>query len=123
MRLPATVAFPGTHVDDPVTLARTMHVVPIRVRAPEGTADDAIYLAGSAPAAGAWRPDGLRLTRQADGTYAGDVALRLGARLEFKFTRDGTWQTVERHADGWERANRVVTVELTTQLDAIVDRW
>ena len=127
MRLPSTVAFPGTFVEndthDPVTLARTMHVVPIRVEVPQGTNVDAIYLAGSAPAAGAWRPNGLSLARQADGTYAGDVALRLGSRIEFKFTRDGTWSSVERHADGHDRANRAVTVELTTRLDAVVERW
>jgi predicted alpha/beta superfamily hydrolase len=104
--------------------ARAAQPVRVVVRVPADTpADASVYLAGSLPAIGGWRADGVRLARQADGTYAGDLALEPGQALEFKITR-GSWQTVEKHADGSERPNRELTVDAATkQLDVTVERW
>src|SRR5688500_5704507 len=65
---------------------------------------DSIYLAGSLSAAGAWKPDGVKLSRQADGAHTATLDLQIGQTLEFKITR-GTWATVEKTADGAERPN------------------
>jgi predicted alpha/beta superfamily hydrolase len=84
---------------------------------------DSIYLAGSLPSVGSWKPDGLKLTRQDDGTYTTDVELPTGQALEFKITR-GSWTTVEKNADGSDRPNRQVAINVATkQIDATVERW
>ena len=85
------------------------------------TAD--IFLAGSLPSVGGWKADGLKLTRQPDGTYATNLSIPVGQTLEFKFTR-GNWSNVEKYADGSDRPNRQLTIKADTkQFDAKVDRW
>lgn len=98
--------------------------VHIAVTVPADTpADSAVYLAGSLPAVGNWKADGLKLARQDDGVYAADVKLDVGSTLEFKFNR-GSWDTVEKSADGGERANRSVTIDAgTNRVEATVERW
>src|SRR5262245_41931620 len=84
---------------------------------------DSIYLAGSLPNVGGWKPDGLKLTRQDESTYTAHVDLPTGTLLEFKITR-GSWATVEKNADGSDRPNRQVAINTTTkQIDATVERW
>ena len=84
---------------------------------------ESIYLAGSLPSIGGWKADGLKLTRQDDGTYTGDIDLPIGETLEFKITR-GSWATVEKTADGSDRPNRHVAVDAATKrIDATVERW
>ena len=96
--------------------------VRVVVRVPAGT-DGAVYLAGSLAAVGGWRADGVRLDRLPDGTVAGTVELPVGAELQFKLTR-GTWDTVERRADGADRDNRTATIAADTdRIDVTVDRW
>jgi predicted alpha/beta superfamily hydrolase len=101
--------------------AQKVHVV---VHAPADTpAADSVYVAGSLASVGEWKADGVKLARQADGTYAGDLDLEAGQTLEFKITR-GSWGTVEKNADGSERANRSIVIDAsTTQIEVTVERW
>ena len=101
--------------------AQKVHVV---VKVPADTPADAeVYLAGSLPAVGEWKAAGVKLERQKDGTYAVDVELEPDQTLEFKFTR-GTWETVEKKADGSERDNRSVKIQADTKrIDATVEKW
>lgn len=86
-------------------------------------AEASIYLAGSAPQLGTWRPDGLKLSRQADGTYTGEAQLAAGQTIEFKVTR-GDWATVEKNADGTEHANRTAKITADTrQIEITVELW
>jgi hypothetical protein len=57
---------------------------------------------------------GVKLARQADSTYAGNIDLEAGQTLNFKITR-GTWQMVEKNADGSEHPNRIVVVDAVTK--------
>jgi predicted alpha/beta superfamily hydrolase len=98
--------------------------VRIVVRVPADTpATDSVYVAGSLLNIGGWRADGVKLAREADNAYIGNIDLEAGQTLNFKITR-GSWQTVEKSADGSERPNRTVLVDTTTrQIDVTVDRW
>lgn len=98
--------------------------VRVVVKVPGDTpANDPVYIAGSLPSVGNWKPDGVKLARRPDGSYAGDLDLEPGQTLEFKINR-GTWETVEKNADGSERANRSVAIDASTkQIDVTVDRW
>lgn len=95
--------------------AYATHVI---VEVPPATpADAAIYLAGSTPALGPWLADALKLARQPDGTFAGDV----DGPAEFKVTR-GTWATVEKLTDGGELPNRRLEAGVA-ELRVTVARW
>ena len=59
----------------------------LRVRVPDGTGT--VYLAGSLPQLGPWRPDGLALTGNAR-ERAAQVTAPPGTTLEYKFTL-GSW--------------------------------
>src|SRR4051812_8972326 len=98
--------------------------VQIVVRVPPDTPQSAsVYVAGSIPGLGNWRADGLKLIRQKDGTFTGDVDLPIATNIEFKVTR-GSWSTVEKHADGTDRRNRRIIVDPATQrIDATVELW
>lgn len=100
------------------------HRVRVVVHVPEGTpVGESVYLTGSLESVGEWRADGVKLARQSDGTYAGEIEVEVGETLEFKFNRGG-WETVEKNANGSDRENRKVRVEAgTTVIDAKVDRW
>jgi predicted alpha/beta superfamily hydrolase len=90
---------------------------------PAKSAPESIFLAGSLPAVGNWKPDGLKLARHADGTFQAEVDLPIGQILEFKITR-GSWATVEKNADGTDRANRRAVVDDKLRLiHANVERW
>ena len=99
-------------------------IVHFVVTVPSDTpADTAVYLAGSLPAVGGWKADGVKLEFQDDGTYVAAVTLDAGATLEFKFTR-GTWQTVEQSVDAGNLVNRSITIGTNpTRIDATVARW
>jgi predicted alpha/beta superfamily hydrolase len=104
--------------------AHAAQPVEIIVRIPADTpAGDSIYLAGSLSAAGGWKPDGVKLSRRADGVYTATLDLEIGQTLEFKITR-GTWATVEKTADGAERPNRSLSIDASTkQIEVTVERW
>jgi predicted alpha/beta superfamily hydrolase len=101
--------------------AKTVHVV---VHTPADTpASSSVYLAGSTKSVGNWKADGVRLTRQSDGVYTGNVDLTIGQALEYKITR-GSWEMVEKNADGSDRVNHVVSIHAATELiDVSVERW
>src|SRR5688500_12974464 len=94
------------------------------VRVPADTpAEDSIYFAGSLPSVGAWKADGVKLARREDGSFTGDLDVPVGQTLEFKITR-GSWETVEKNADGSERANRSIVINNPAMpIDVTVERW
>lgn len=100
-----------------------MHL-PLIVHVPTDTpANASVFLAGSLPGVGNWKADGVQLARADDGTYSGSVALEAGQTLEYKFTC-GSWNAVEKAADGSDRANRVAHIDtVATPIRATVERW
>jgi predicted alpha/beta superfamily hydrolase len=106
------------------SLAHADQKVRIVVRVPADTpANESVYVAGSLPSVGSWKPDGVKLSRQPDGTFSADLDLPVTQTLEFKLTR-GSWPTVEKNANGADRPNRRVAVDAATrQIDATVERW
>ena len=81
-----------------------------------------IFIAGDAAVLGAWSAAGLQMTRDADGTYVASAALPRGKPVEFKLTR-GSWQTVEKKADGGELPNRVVAAADGELITLNVEAW
>ncbi len=97
---------------------------PLIVHVPADTpASASVFVAGSLPSVGSWKADGVQLARATDGTYSGDLALDAGQTLDYKFTC-GSWDAVEKAADGSDRANRQLLVGTTaTPITATVERW
>lgn len=132
-RLLVLCGWAGARAETPPAAPATVSVRFV-VTAPADTPPDAtLYLAGSAPALGGWKADGLPLTKSPDGTWT--ATADLPPDTEFKITR-GSWETVEKSAHGGERPNRTLagadlsqpqrlavalTVELTVALT--VERW
>lgn len=82
-----------------------------------------IFLASSADD---WKPNGRKIPRVAPGLYAASFEFAAGTRVEYKFTRVGSWATVEKSPDGAELDNRIVTAspDLAEQVCVdVVDRW
>lgn len=115
----AALAFPAG-----AECATTDQPIQLVVQVPrDPAAADTVYLAGSLPALGPWKPDGLKLARQSDGAYSADIHLPAGQRLEYKMTR-GTWDTVEKNADGSDRPNRQLVADADThRVEISVARW
>lgn len=67
---------------------------------------DQIYLAGSF---NNWQPGALAIPHVGNGIYAQIVKWPLGKRVEYKFTRGPSWETVEKGFYGDEIRNRVFT--------------
>ncbi len=104
-------------------VAQSQHVELVVHVPAETPADAKVFVAGSVPALGNWRPDGVPLPRQPNGTYTAEVELAAGQSIEFKITR-GTWATVEQNADGSDRPNRTATIDADTQMiEVTVARW
>lgn len=97
--------------------------VDIVVYAPEGSPDE-LYLSGACPELGNWAADGKPLERIDSGQWRGTMRLPADSPLEFKVTR-GSWDTVERHADGSETGNhRVEPSDLAGGIiHHTVERW
>ncbi len=96
-------------VDDPRPKADI--AVTFRVSVPAATPRDAtVYLAGSSPSVGTWKPDGVPMTRLADGRHEATVKLPRGDALEYKITL-GSWPKVEKDAAGRDRKNRSLVVD------------
>ncbi|MCC6625376.1 MAG: carbohydrate esterase [Deltaproteobacteria bacterium] len=94
------------------------------VRVPEGTATDTgIWVSGNQPALGDWDGAGVRLHATRDGRWAAVVAFTSGTTIEYKVTR-GSWETVEKAADGAEIDNRRLEVNAPmTRPEIEVLRW
>lgn len=84
--------------------------------------EDKLYLAGNVDKLGNWDPSGLKLTRESDTTFQIVVELEIGTEIEFKITR-GTWETVEKDADGEEISNRTETVKPGKEIVVEVKSW
>lgn len=84
--------------------------VKFNIKVPENTPRGADgYLTGNIPALGSWRADGLRLLRDNHGNFVAHFEAPEGEKLEFKFTL-GTWDSVEKDANGGDIPNRKITV-------------
>ena len=97
--------------------------VAFRVKAPPSTPADAkLYLAGDAEQLGAWKEDGVELTRGEDGVHAAKVTLPADREVQYKVTR-GSWGTVEKNADGSELANRTFRPTKDATVEIEVAAW
>jgi len=81
-----------------------------------------VWVAGNAKELREWNADGLELKQGEDGRYRGSLRLRRGTKLEYKLTR-GTWETVEKAADGAEIANRTLTAKEDATVEIEVAKW
>lgn len=100
-------------------------IVEFRVLVPEDTpAGTVVYLSGEHESLGNWKPDAVKLERLADGSYSASVDLPEGVWIEYKVTQ-GSWQTVEKAADGRDRNNRRLYVPKgsTKRILATVEAW
>lgn len=98
--------------------------VTFEVRVPATTPADAkVWVAGDLPALGSWNGHGAELARGADGAWRVTLPIAAGTAFEFKLTR-GSWDTVEKDAQGGELANRRATAagEADT-VRAVVAMW
>ncbi len=85
-------------------------------------AGESVYISGNLEQVGSWSGEGLLLRPQRNGTYAGAIDLPRGGVLEYKVTR-GSWDTVEKSADGSEIANRVVQLDRDRTESIRVGSW
>lgn len=93
-RFPIARAFAGaTAVCLLWSQALSTPTVKVRVVVPKDTPDTArVFLAGNLPVLGTWRPDGMALARQSDGSWTGEFSVKAGERVEFKVTL-GSWDS------------------------------
>ena len=95
----------------------------LRVQVPAGTpAADTVFIAASAPHLGTWDADGRPLKRGGDGVWELSVPIEAGVPLDYKITR-GSWETVEKQADGSEQPNRSLTLDAEETVEFTVARW
>lgn len=89
------------------------------VLVPDATADQTprVFMASSVDG---WSEPGRPLERVAPGIYCATFALEAGTALEYKFTRAGSWATVEKAARGREIANRTLIVDKTLTEQVVV---
>ena len=67
-----------------------------------------------------WRPNGRKLARVAEGVYSATFEFEASLILEYKFTRDGSWATVEKSPDGGEIPNRSIEVDAGLREQVVV---
>ena len=84
--------------------------------------EDTLFLAGNTAKLGNWNSSGSALTRKSDTSFEGSLKLEIGENIEFKITR-GTWETVEKDADGEEIANRTTTVQKGKGIVVAIESW
>ena len=95
------------------------------VIAPDANADQPPRIFMSSSADG-WSEAGRPLERLAPGVYSAAFTLEAGTALEYKFTRTGSWATVEKAASGREIPNRTLTIDKTLTEQVVVhrvERW
>ncbi len=81
-----------------------------------------LYVAGNHELIGPWKPNGLALTECDDGSWSTALKLPVGFQLEFKITQ-GSWDTVEKNANGADIPNRRATVAEGLVLNIDVASW
>src|SRR5687768_4166293 len=83
--------------------------ITFKVKVPASTPKDAkVHIVGDQTALGEWNAAGPELKKGDDGVWSIVVKLPRDKPVEYKFTR-GTWETVEKNADGSEMNNRTFT--------------
>ena len=103
---PQSVTATVDHWALPATGADVALVVTVPAETPN---DSHIWIAGNDAALGAWDPAGLELMRVQGGRWGALFQVPPGTSLEMKTTR-GSWDTVEKAADGSEIQNRVAVI-------------
>jgi hypothetical protein len=83
---------------------------------------DTIFVTGSITELGDWDPGVVPMTPVGANRFSHTLHLEAGTVVEFKFTR-GSWENVEKGADGAEIANRVVVAERDETIEATVASW
>ncbi len=109
----------GTSADAPTSTAVDVTFV---VAVPTDTPQDSvIHVAGNFQD---WDPGSAahQLTEQDDGRFAITLSFEVGAALQFKFTR-GSWDFVEKGADGGEIENRLLTIDGPGTHEFTVGSW
>lgn len=99
--------------------------VSIVVKAPETTPPgETLYLTGACPELGKWSATGRRLRQTDRGIWEARFRVPAGQPLEFKVTR-GSWDRVERHADGSDTGNHHVDPASLGEGSVLhtVERW
>jgi predicted alpha/beta superfamily hydrolase len=91
----------------------------LRVRVPAGTGT--VYLAGSLPELGPWRPDGLALTGEGRERIA-RVTVPPGTTFEYKFTL-GSWDREALGPAGTVPPNHRLIIDRDTVVDHEVSDW
>ncbi|MCK4341868.1 MAG: alpha/beta hydrolase, partial [Phycisphaerae bacterium] len=77
-------------------------------------------------AADGWKEQGRPLKRVAPGVYSATFEFPAGLLLEYKFTRAGSWATVEKSPDGQEIPNRTFKIGKRPDEQVVVNhvaRW
>ena len=95
--------------------------VTFRVTVPAATPRDAkVHLAGNLAAAGAWKADGVPMTRLADGRHGATLKLSRGDALQYKITL-GSWPRGEKDSGGRDRKNRSLLVDRDGPIEVTVE--
>lgn len=122
----ATISAEFRGQDDDVLVAvvdTDQAAVTFRVRVPGSTPEsDSVFIAGSIPELGDWRPNGIELESSGDDLWQLTVGLNVGTLFDFKVTR-GTWETVEKAGDGSEIPNRQWRVDGEELIEVEVANW
>lgn len=97
--------------------------VTFEVRVPAGTpAGSTLWISGDRAELGTWNGAGVRLEAAGEQRYLGVVELPAGAAIAFKVTR-GSWDNVEKTADGGEQANRTASPQCGDTIRVSVATW
>ena len=102
--------------------ARAERVTLVVTGLPEGTPKGAVLSIGAS--VNGWNPAAPGFTFDRQGAQAPRLVIDVpaGTRLEYKVTR-GSWDTVEKAADGSERPNRTLDVVCEATVEIVVARW
>jgi hypothetical protein len=84
--------------------------------------EDTIYLSGNIDELGEWSSDGLALSQRGPRQWAVGVDIAPGTPFELKVTR-GSWETVERDAEGQDIDNRQGTAADGAIIQLYVETW
>lgn len=117
-RLP-TLGLLGVLLAGPVQAERVTLVV---TGLPEGTPAEAVLSIGAN--VNGWNPaaPGFVFDRPKERAPLLVIDVPAGTLLEYKVTR-GSWNTVEKAADGSDRANRTLDVVCEATVEIVVARW
>ncbi len=106
----------------PVAAQAVCRVV-FEVRVPASTpAASTLWISGDRSELGSWNGAGFALSPAGEQRFIGNIELPDGVDIAFKVTR-GSWETVEKTADGGEQANRTVRVVCGDTVRVSVAKW